>query len=109
MPDYVYPAATLLAQSFTQDKLVNFILPPLSIPSLLSKYFTTLLKGATLCEGIIAEVGDWKACGVLVPPGCRISGLRMGVSSGYLRMMLWEVGWKGCRVSFLEMVHMWRG
>jgi hypothetical protein len=50
----------------------------------LPEYMSILLKAATLNKATIEEVDDWKACGIMLPPGCSIGNPETREESGLL-------------------------
>ncbi|KAG9233612.1 hypothetical protein BJ875DRAFT_511628, partial [Amylocarpus encephaloides] len=97
-PEFVPRASNLLAQSFTDNPLFTYILSPRDLESrasFLPKYFQTLLKAVTLNDGLIVEADGWKACGVLMRPGCCDFSLWTKWRAGTAGL-LWGVGMQGC-------------
>jgi hypothetical protein len=62
----------------------------------LPKYFSALLTAAALSHASFEEVGDWKSCGVLVPPSCKIDNPFTLLPAGFLSV-LWTIGIGGCQ------------
>jgi hypothetical protein len=63
----------------------------------LPKYFDGLLTAASMNQAKFEEADDWKACGVLMPPGCRVDNPLTIIQAGFISM-LWNVGIGGCQV-----------
>jgi hypothetical protein len=64
----------------------------------LPKYFDALLTAAAMNNATFDEVDGWKACGVFMPPGCRVDNPWTILQAGFIPM-LWNIGVGGCRVS----------
>jgi hypothetical protein len=60
-------------------------------------YFDGLLTAAAMNNAIFDEAGDWKSCGVLMPPGCRVDNPLTFLPAGFISM-LWNIGVGGCQV-----------
>lgn len=65
----------------------------------LPKYFDALLTAAAMNQASFDEIDDWKACGVLMPPGCRVDNPFTIIQAGFIPM-LWNIGIRGCQVCF---------
>ena len=63
----------------------------------LPQYFAVLLKAAGMNNAIFDDAADWKACGVLMPPGKRVDNPWTILPAGFLPM-LWNIGVGGCKV-----------
>lgn len=63
----------------------------------LPKYFDGLLTAAALNKASFAEVDNWKCCGVLMPPGCRVDNIWTILPAGFIPM-LWNIGVGGVQV-----------
>ena len=63
----------------------------------LPKYFDVLLTAAAMNNAIFDEADDWKACGVLMPPGCRVDNTWTLIPAGFFPM-LWNIGVGNCKV-----------
>jgi hypothetical protein len=72
-------------------------LPLAKRASYLPNYFAALLKAAALNGGTFEEVGDWKSCGVLIPPGSRVDNFWTLLPAGFLGVA-WTLGVGGCKV-----------
>ena len=63
----------------------------------LPKYFKRLLTAAAMNKALFHEADDWKCCGVLMPPGCRVDNPLTLLPAGFIPM-LWNIGIGGCQV-----------
>lgn len=62
----------------------------------LPAYFEILLTAAAINHASIEEIGDWKSCGVMIPPGEKLNGggAKMMLKVGF-QNMLWRLRWGG--------------
>ena len=63
----------------------------------LPKYFDSLLTAAAMNNAVFHEVGGWRGCGVLMPPGYRVDNIWTMLPAGFIPM-LWKIGIGGCQV-----------
>ena len=93
-------AAELLSKAFYEDPVVTYMLSSMGRDArvdYLPKYFDSLLTAAAMNHATFSEVGGWKSCGVLMPPGHRVDNIWTMLPAGFLPM-LWKVGIGGCQV-----------
>ena len=73
---------------------------PAARTAYLPDYFGALLTAAALNKASIDEIGGWRSCGVLVPPGVRVDNPWTLLPAGLVGMA-WAVGARGCVVCFV--------
>ena len=94
------PVATgLLAEAFKKDPTITCILSGLGekAESYRPHFFHSILTSAALNGAVFNGIGDWKSCGVLMPPGCRMDSIGTWLRAN-LFGMLWTVGFQGTKV-----------
>ncbi|KAK3690827.1 hypothetical protein LTR37_018955 [Vermiconidia calcicola] len=101
---YLPKAAELISRTFTEDPVIKFMLSSLSDEDRLAympTYMHTLLKAATLNDGLIQEANDWCCCAVWMPPGKRVDNIFTMIPAGILGCF-WKNGVAGIRRMLLD-------
>jgi hypothetical protein len=96
----VKEAAQVLSKAFEEDPVITYMLSSMNTEERLAylpKYFNGLLTAAAMNHGKFDEAGDWKACGVLMPPGYRVDNPWTILPAGFIPL-LWKIGVGGCKV-----------
>jgi hypothetical protein len=94
-------ASELLSKAFEEDPVITYMFYTMSKEKRLTylpKYFDALLTAATINHAIIDEIGGWKSCGILVPPGHKVKNPFTLLPAGILPT-LYNIGFKGCQVT----------
>lgn len=76
-------------------------LPEQEHPAYLPKYLEVLLTAATMNGASIAQIGDWKSCGIVMPAGAYVGNLWTAVQAGWVKV-LWKLGWAGYQVCLFD-------
>lgn len=95
----VQNATEVLSKAFEVDPTITYLLNSMSKEQRLAclpQCFSALLTAAALNHASLDEAGDWKSCGVLVPPGCKIDNPLTLLPAGLLSV-LWTIGLGGCQ------------
>lgn len=96
----VKDCARVLTSAFTDDPTITWILNSMSREeriAYLPKFFTAVCAAGALNGGTFEEIGDWKSCGILLPPGSDVGNLATLLPAG-LPSVFWSIGFQGCKV-----------
>lgn len=97
--EFIPQTATLLSKAFIADPTLLWILslPEHEHPTYLPTYLKVLLTAATMNGASIAQIDDWKSCGVVMPAGAYVGNFWTAVQAGWMKVM-WKLGWGGFHV-----------
>lgn len=97
----IQAATELLSEAFNDDPTVNYILDsvnPNQRDTYLPSFFRAVLTVAAANGATFDEIGGWKSCGVICPPGSAVD--RIGPSLYPMVISVaWSIGFRGCQAS----------
>lgn len=97
----IQAATELLSEAFNDNPTVNYILDsvnPNQRDTYLPSFFRAVLTVAAANGATFDEIGGWKSCGVICPPGSAVDWIGPSLYPMVISVA-WSIGFRGCQAS----------